>query len=106
MKLTRNADKNKFTDNGWRIPFEGKSFWSFDNDFAKNAINFGVDNSSSSHIGNPKLNFLVLGEGPTGGINGSVGAAEKRFSINFTKANTKFCLSLHDNDDESYLYGK
>ena len=29
---------------------------------------------------------------------------EKKFSINFTKANTKFCLSLHYNGDNSYLF--
>ena len=29
---------------------------------------------------------------------------KKRFSINFTKANTKFYLSLHYNADNSYLY--
>ena len=28
---------------------------------------------------------------------------KRKFSINFTKANTKFCLSLHYNDDNSYL---
>ena len=39
----------------------------------------------------------MLGEGPTYGING------KKFSINFTKAKRKFCLSLHYNDDNSYL---
>ena len=29
---------------------------------------------------------------------------QKKISINFSKANTKFCLSLHYNRDESYLY--
>ena len=29
---------------------------------------------------------------------------KKKFSINFTKANTKFCLSLHYNGDNSYLF--
>ena len=29
---------------------------------------------------------------------------KKRFSINFTKANTKVCLSLHYNADNSYLF--
>ena len=29
---------------------------------------------------------------------------EKMFSINFTKANRKFCLSLHYNADNSYLF--
>ena len=31
----------------------------------------------SSYTDSPKNNFLVLGEGPTIGINGSTGAAEK-----------------------------
>ena len=60
---------------------------------------FGVDNSSSSHSDNRKNNFLKLDEGPNYGINGSFGAPEKKFSINFIKANTKFCLSLHYNAD-------
>ena len=29
---------------------------------------------------------------------------EKKFSINFSKANAKFCFSLHYNGHESYLY--
>ena len=65
---------------------------------------FGVDNSSSSHSENPKNNFLILGEGPTFGINGSFGSPEKKFRINFTKANTKFCLSLYYNGDNSNLF--
>ena len=49
-------------------------------------ITFGVDNSSSFHTDNRKNNFLVLGEGHAFGINGSSGAAAKKFSINFSKA--------------------
>ena len=30
--------------------------------------------------------------------------AEKLYSINFTKQNTKFCLSLHYNGANSYLF--
>ena len=29
---------------------------------------------------------------------------QKKISTNFSKAKTKFCLSLHYNGDESYLY--
>ena len=29
---------------------------------------------------------------------------QKKFSINFSKVNTKFCLSLHYNADNSYLF--
>ena len=31
-------------------------------------------------------------------------SALQKFSINFTKAKTKFCLSLHYNHDDSYLF--
>ena len=51
-----------------------------------------------------KKYFLSIGEGPTQGINDTASAAEKKFSTNFSKANTKVCLSLHYNDDGSYLY--
>ena len=46
----------------------------------------------------------MLGEGPTYGINGRFGSPEKKFSINFRKANTKFYLSLLYNADNSYLF--
>ena len=46
----------------------------------------------------------MLYEGPTFGINGSFDSAEKKFSISFSKANTKFCLSLHYNGDNSYSF--
>ena len=51
-----------------------------------------------------KNNFLVLDEGPTEGINYSISAAEKEFIINFNKAKTKFCLSLHYNGYKICLY--
>ena len=47
---------------------------------------------------------MVLGEEPTDGVNDSTGAAEKTLSVNFGKDKAKFCLSLHYNGDESYLY--
>ena len=39
----------------------------------------------------------------TYGFNGNLRSPEKKFNINFTKANTKFCLSLHYNADKSSL---
>ena len=39
-------------------------------------------------------NFLLLCERPTFGINESLGSPEKKFSINFSKANTKICLEI------------
>ena len=46
----------------------------------------------------------MLGEGSVFGINGSLVSPEKKFSINFGKARTKFCLSLCYNADNSYLF--
>ena len=57
--------------NGYGIAFDSAGSWSFNNDFPRNVITFGVDNSSSYHTDNRKNNFLVLGKGMTIGINGS-----------------------------------
>ena len=66
-----------------------------------NVVIFGVDSSLSFHADNLKNNSLLLAEGPTYGINGSFGSPEKKFCINFNKANTKFCLSWLYNSDNS-----
>ena len=76
------------------ITFDRVGSWSFDNDFARHGIIFGVDNSSSSNSDNRKNNFLLLGEGPTYGINGSFESSEKKISINFSKENTNFEFAL------------
>ena len=68
-----------------------------------NVIIVGVDMSSSSHIDNTKKYILILGEGPTQGLE-HVLAEEKLYLINFTKQNKKFCLSLHYNGGNSYLF--
>ena len=43
----------------------------------------------------------MLREGPTYVINGSFGSPEKNL---FSTANSKFCLNLHYNTDNSYLF--
>ena len=72
--------------------------------FLRNVLIFDVDNNSSCHTDNQKNDFLILDEVLTFGINGSFGSSEEKFSINFSKANTDFCLSLHCNGDTSYLF--
>ena len=54
---------------GWEIAFDGAGLTSFGNDFSRNVVIFGVDNSSSSHTDNCKSNILVFVEGPTDDIN-------------------------------------
>ena len=59
--------------------------------------------SSSSHIDNKQNHLLILGEGLTQGLEHTL-TAEKLYSINFTKHNKKFCLSLHYNGANNYLF--
>ena len=59
--------------------------------------------SSSVHANNTTKNILILGEGITQGLNDITLTAKKMFSVNFTVSKRKFCLSLHYNEDNSYL---
>ena len=102
--IVKNNNKEKYFYSGYGIAFDGKGSRSFGNDFARNVIIFGVDDSSSTHTDNLKNDFSILGKGDTFGINGSFGATEKKFDSSFSKAKTKFCLSLHYISDNSYLF--
>ena len=59
--------------------------------------------SSSAHIDNKKKDILVLGKGPTQGLEYTL-TAEKMYLINFTVTKKKFCLILHYNGANSYLF--
>ena len=59
--------------------------------------------SSSTKIDNRKKGILILGKGPTQGLENKL-SAEKMYSINFTENSKKFCLSLHYNGANSYLF--
>ena len=47
---------------------------------------------------------MILGKGPTQGLDDTTLTAGKKYSINFTESNEKFCLSLHYNGVNSYLF--
>ena len=59
--------------------------------------------SSSSLTDNKKNDILILGKGPTEGLEQTL-TTEKLYSLNFTKEKIKFCLSLHYNGANSYLF--
>ena len=59
--------------------------------------------SSSAHVHNKKKGILILGKGPVQGLEDTL-TAEKMYSINFTMTKKKFCLSLHYNEVNSYLF--
>ena len=104
VTLTKNADVDKCGYSGYGIEFDRKSSFSFPNDgFGQNVIIFGVDMSSSVHVDSKKKYILILGKGPTQGLVHSL-TAEKVYLINFTLTKEKFCLSLHYNGANSYLF--
>ena len=59
--------------------------------------------SSSTKIDNRKKDILILGKGPTQELEHKL-SAQKMYSINFTVTEKKFCLSLHYNGANSYLF--
>ena len=78
INIAKSCDKEKHVCSGYRIAFDGKGEWNFNNDYARNVIVFGVDNSSSPHTNNLKNTFLILGQGDIFGISGSFVAPEKK----------------------------
>ena len=70
----------------------------------KNVIIFGVDMSSSVHVDNKRQDILILDEGPSQVLDNTTLTVEKNYSINFTEHNKMFCLSLHYNGANSYLF--
>ena len=93
--IVKNSDKENYAYSGYKNVFDSAASWNFDDDAAKNAIVFGIDNDSSPNVENRKSNFLLLIEVLTFDINGSYCSAEKTFSISFSKTDTNFYLSLH-----------
>ena len=59
--------------------------------------------SSSVRIDNNKKDVLVLGKGPTQGLENTL-TAEKMYPVNFSVTKNRFCLSLHYNGTNSYLF--
>ena len=59
--------------------------------------------SSPTKIDHRKKDILIHGKVPTQGLEQTL-SAEKIYSINFTEKNKKFCLSLHYNNTNSYLF--
>ena len=102
--LTKNADIEKYWYSGFGIGFDRRSRFSFPGGaFGQNILIIGVDMSSSAHIDNKKKDISVLGKGPTQELEHTL-TAEKMHSINFTVTKKKFCLSLHYNGANSYLF--
>ena len=91
--MTKNADDiDKYGYSGHGKGFDRKSSFSFPSGgFGQNVIVFVVDMSSSAHVDNKKKYILLLGKGPTQGLDHTI-TAEKMYSINFTVIKKKFAI--------------
>ena len=105
IRLVKNVDIDKHKYLGYGTGFDARGTFLFsDGSFPQTVIIFGADLSSSVHTNNKTKDILVLGEGLTRGLDNITLTSEKKYSINFTKSNTKFCLSLHYDQAGSYLF--
>ena len=78
VKLTKNAHIHKYKYSGYSIGFESHGTFFHSGKFGQNVTIFGVDMGSSVH--NKRIDILILGEGPTQGLDGTELAAEKTFN--------------------------
>ena len=60
--------------------------------------------TSCVHIDNKQKDTLILGIGQTQGLDNTTLTAQAQYSINFSRSNRKFCLSLHYNGTDSFLF--
>ena len=104
VSLTKHIDTDQYRYSGYGIRFDRKGGCSFGKGFGRNVIILGVDMSSSVHdktCNNKTRSILVLDKDFIQGIDNTTIHAETLQLINFTKTNTKFCLSLHYNGSNS-----
>ena len=60
--------------------------------------------SSSVHVDNKGKDILILGKDTTQGLGEHSLTAEKMYSVNLTDHRLKYCLCLHYNGANSYLF--
>ena len=60
--------------------------------------------SSSVHANNKNRDVLVHGKGQTQELDNITLTAKAQYCINFSRSERKFCLSLHYNESNSFLF--
>ena len=104
VKPTKDSDIDKCKYSGYGIEFDAKATFSHPSGgIGQNIIIFGADMTYYVHVNNKTNHILIVGEVITHGLDDTILAAEKMYSINFTVSRRKFCLILHYNGANSYL---
>ena len=104
VKSNKNADIDKYGYSGYGIGFDIRSWFSHPiGGDGQNIIIFGADMSLSTKNDNKKKDILILDKGPTQELE-HILTEEKMYSIDVSRGGTKFCLSLHYNGANNYLF--
>ena len=105
ITITTNSDTDKWQYSGYGVGFDSTGSFTHPDDGknAKNVVVFGADMTNSIHATNKTQSVLVLCHGLIQKLNDTLIYAEKMYSPNFT-VDKIFCLSLHYNGDNSYLF--
>ena len=102
---TNNSDTDKCQYSGYGVGFDSTgTFTQLDGGNGKSFNIFGADLGNSMHATNKTQPVLLLGHGLIQKINDATIYAEKMYLPNFTVDNKIFCLSLHYNGDNRYLF--
>ena len=98
LKLTKNADPDKYKYSNYSIGFDYRSELLFtDGRMERNVNIIGADMSSSVHVDNKYKDILILGEWRTQGLDDTSLIGEANYPVNFTQPNKGFVLSLFYN---------
>ena len=125
VKLTKNSDPKKYEYSSYGIGFDSTSQFSWtdgrmgenvflelrivllrilmDGSIGENVI-FGVDNSSPVHIDGTNKNTSVLCGGSAQGLDNAAITAKAEYPINFAESGKRMVLSLHYNENNSFLF--
>ena len=61
---------------------------------------------SSVHVDNKNKDILILGKESTDGLDDTTLTAKKEYLTNLTNYDKRFCLILHYNGENSYMFVK
>ena len=103
VSFVKHIDPDNYKYSGYDIELDAKATFLLKKGSGngKNVIIFGVDMSSRVHLDNKEKNILISGDSPAQALDDT---SEKEYSINFTEQQTKFGLSFHYNESNSYIF--
>ena len=106
VRLTKNENCDKFSYLRSEIGLNSRgTFWLSDGSrLGKNEIIFGICSSSSAHTDKIYIYILILGKDPTQGLDNTTLLSEAEYYLNFSKQQKRFCLRLHYNQSNSFLF--